>query len=131
MSFTIFRHLLLSSVSPSSTAIFPSGVLLSFKFSLMSPNSRSFLFFSRSFKLPKRTSKMGQNAFSLEVSSHEMPFQLKLSRHLLCRFSKPKQNKLNFLPCILVLYICVFIEKIVYFSFVFNWYIANKMEGPL
>ena len=42
MSFTNFRHLFLSSVSPSSTVIFSSGVLLSFKVNLMSVNSRSF-----------------------------------------------------------------------------------------
>ena len=41
-SFTDFLHLFLSSASPSITVIFSSGVLLSFKLSLMSVDSRSY-----------------------------------------------------------------------------------------
>ena len=45
-------------------------------------------------QLPEKATNSGQNAFHTEMLSHGMPFHLKLSRHLPCRYSKQERNKL-------------------------------------
>ena len=81
----------------------------------------------QTYNYPKNIKKIRKSAFPLKVSNNGMPLQLKANRHHSNFQNQHEVN--NFLLCNSVLYIFKFIDKRINLSFIFNFYIANHMQG--